>query len=629
MFHHHPIGVPDVDRSDITHRENYLLLIDSGEFLQSARKNKISLVLHGHKHIPHRIGVTLPGQDTEVIGIVGAGSSTHGSKRRCATANMIEISSEGEVDVILHDLPGDGSVGSKPRLQLRTWSQVRRRLAEEAVENSRISSEYSNHDVSVLPWGDAIISRHMRGLGPRPHHPWETFPRIEIPINYECFTQIGPVQVACQIEKHEYEWEQIACRTHREPGYGSGEWRGFVEIRLPGDARKKTLTVTMRLVAFSAFPMNPWQARFIPRDVEDDNDDCYAWRSRIPVRKQLFVALETTGDKTVAATFEGPSAMYSRIDGADDIREYEQIVVDRIASGHRIAFTVPAPLWGSEYGISWKWGRRSVLKHQNAPAPSRLRDDLETEARNIRAGRSSSLQSKIQGILRERSRKFEAAVYVLVRRHDLEPGRLIRIAMANDAQIPSGQLREMNFGAGVAGRAASLQETIVWAPCDPDARFDETLADFYIATAESYGHTGIVAVPIPRRQPIAILSIASRRENDSLSSAIGEILKQDPSQQDQVRKQLAWIPHLADEIEKVFNRTQFDAAPSEQGTPKEKELASPSEPGDARQYCPIVPPVESSVEKWWDEAIQPVDPDRIQHRLNRYVVNLDEHDVDK
>lgn len=79
MLHHHPIPIeePDWYRGNLFRRntnasiyEERLQLRDSDDFIRWVTKNKISMVLHGHRHIPNY------NKEYNNIHIVGCGSST-------------------------------------------------------------------------------------------------------------------------------------------------------------------------------------------------------------------------------------------------------------------------------------------------------------------------------------------------------------------------------------------------------------------------------------------------------------------------------------------------------------------------------------------------------------------------
>ncbi len=626
VFHHHPIGVRSEENVSLTRQDAYELLADSGSFLQAARENQISLVLHGHKHTSHRIAVYLPEKDPEVVGIVGAGSSTQRSKYESATANLITINEAGEVYVELHDSCAHDCSRQPAKVRLRDWSHVRKHLHAEAAKLARYSAKDAQFDVTVLPDGDAIWTVQMRGVRFRRDPGQPAAQVLEIPIGYESGTQIGPVQVTCQIEEQDHGLQQVVFHPYQEPGYGPGEWHGCVRIEPTDPEQPTSLTVTIRVMLFTAFAMNSWQAGFMYANNEMPWKEQWSWGFGTPIREQVFVGLETTGDRASALTFDRLYSIYERIDGCVDEQERQEMVVDLTATKQRVAFTVPMPVWGSRYGIGWEWGNQSRTKGQNAPVFTGLREQLEIEARQARAGGPlSPLRSDLQELLRKGSLELEATLHVLTRPSGDDAGKLIQIAANPAAGYSLGYEFEMNFGAGVAGRAASLQKTTAWVAKDGGAPSEEALIDFYLRGPRNYGHTGVLAIPIPERQPLAILSIASR-ENDDFSDRLREILK--PGNRNRAKAdaefkgKFAWISGLAEDIGKVLDGAQAHAVGSERPTSNENHTSSQiaSHKGAEREV--FAPGVAQAESRPWDDAITPVNPDKIQQRLKEFEINF-------
>lgn len=622
VFHHHPIGVRSDDNISIFHQDTYLLLIDSGAFLESARENQISLVLHGHKHVPHRIAVHLPEQDIEEVGIVGAGSSTRRSKQASATANVIGVNEAGEVDVKLFDpWANDWSRQPSP-VHLRKWSEVRKHLNAEANDCARFSSKDTQVDVSMLPYGDAIMTVEEHGLSVNPKLGQGAPAIFEIPISYKSTTQIGPVQVTCQIEKQGSQWQQVVFHCHQEPGYGPGEWHGLVRIEPTAPEQTTSFTLTTRFIAFTTFAMNSWQASFMYANRDVPHKEHWYWRCGIPVRKQLFVALETTGNRALAPTFENLYSRYYRIDGYVDQKERDEIIMDRAASSQRVAFTVPTPLWGSEYGIGWEWGNQSPATWQNTPVFTGLREQLDVEAREARSCATSLLRLMLTNALREIGKELEATLYVLTRPSGDDPGKLIQIAWNQLVERSTARGFEMNFGAGVAGRAASLQKTVAWVQQNSGATAEDRLVDFYLPEAERSGHTGILAVPIPRSQPLVILSIASTQEDDAFSCTLRRILGWGGRTQMKDYPRFSdWIGRLYQRINGVLMQAQSNLS-GEGAMPKLDRIPLNPAFDDVDEQEVVIAEAEQTENGQWDDAIRSINPDKIQRSLERFEIAL-------
>jgi predicted MPP superfamily phosphohydrolase len=96
LVHHHPYPYPYEDTSIIDPRswaehEKFLELRGSEEFLSWCAGRSVSLILHGHKHVPRLIinSVSSGGNDRQPITTVGCGSSL-GAGGSCLSYNIIE-----------------------------------------------------------------------------------------------------------------------------------------------------------------------------------------------------------------------------------------------------------------------------------------------------------------------------------------------------------------------------------------------------------------------------------------------------------------------------------------------------------------------------------------------------------
>lgn len=119
LVHHHPFayeGEPTALYERILYRlfgseERFVAFEGAEEFMQWCAARGISLVLHGHKHIPHKVSATLivGGRRREVF-VVGCGSTTGaGGRPMCYDVITLDPATKQWNTLFYHDERGDGS----------------------------------------------------------------------------------------------------------------------------------------------------------------------------------------------------------------------------------------------------------------------------------------------------------------------------------------------------------------------------------------------------------------------------------------------------------------------------------------------------------------------------------------
>jgi 3',5'-cyclic AMP phosphodiesterase CpdA len=474
VLHHHPVGIADTENLGLTEQDVYLTLSNAGDFVRVCRTNRISLILHGHKHAPYRMVLGLPGNDIENLGVIGSGSTTLRTVHGRASGNEICVNKVGEVQVSMFTLTGESWERSEKLLTVRPWSQVRRHLATVATENSQISCEQMNVYARILSTGDAVVTRDYLGLTWRPS-------AVE---NGKLRIAIGAIgggngNVQCQASPlSQTDEEHRIGRAEFEPAeIIPGRFDGYVSIPVPSECGGG-IRLSVRFTTFAAFAMNSWQSWLAYGRA--DAVESYDWNCSIPVRKRMTAVLSAEGK----GFFRDVRVHCSDID--DDVLDAElRSVRVHTSPGSDAAYLhIEEPVWGARYGLEWH-------PHQGpleafSPIVSRV------NARNAAVG--SALADAPDASLEVRV--FEPSP-------TRERDRLILISTADDS------VTRLPVGAGVAGRAAWLGAPVFWCRSRGGSTI-EALSDFYLPVGGSR-HTAAVALPLlDRGSLLGVLSVASR-----------------------------------------------------------------------------------------------------------------------
>jgi 3',5'-cyclic AMP phosphodiesterase CpdA len=160
ILHHHPMPIPEVQTRDLTKREEFLLLKNSGVFMKEMINNDIDIILHGHRHFPSysRASFTDDENFLHDIGVVAAGAA--GSDDPHFSYNRIKIKSDGMIEVE-HRKRYTGSYDKlKPKFFLLPYEKLRTQKRRKLIKEKEIKTSMSKliFDCNILESGDADIS---------------------------------------------------------------------------------------------------------------------------------------------------------------------------------------------------------------------------------------------------------------------------------------------------------------------------------------------------------------------------------------------------------------------------------------------------------------------------------------
>ena len=155
LLHHHPmpIGPTERDRSllGLPERERFNLLENAGTFLQEMVKQKVDMILHGHKHYPSlcKASYRLPGVETpHTVAVVAAGSV--GKKGlHPYSYNLLTIFDTGEIELMRRDLTGV-TYDSLPMVPLVSYAEARSRKFERLANLAKPKIRARRH--SRIEW---------------------------------------------------------------------------------------------------------------------------------------------------------------------------------------------------------------------------------------------------------------------------------------------------------------------------------------------------------------------------------------------------------------------------------------------------------------------------------------------
>ncbi|MCA9670664.1 MAG: metallophosphoesterase [Myxococcales bacterium] len=519
LVHHHPIGVPDTENAGVTSQDAYLLMTDAGEFLRCLRHEGVNLVLHGHKHRPHRIALTLPGVDAEAVGVVGAGSITRGNGHNQATGNLIRVGADGGIDVDLFHL-GRSELNATASLALRRWTHVRQAIRRVAGAEVSTNARSVAVDVLIFPeTGDCVVTREYLGV---------QCPRDKLPL------QLPIAARSQQITSLEYDVEL----EHPSPGQatrhdltevGTGNDPGMRIAMLELDATSPSASANRRsegpsfrvatqVVALSSFAVNGWQARHLFGSDKAALRESYRFTSSLPIQEQLTLTVRLRASERSPLRFSDPFTVFERPDARPERSEGDEVRLHQSFDRTQVRAAVMEPIWGYRYGLQWTWSRRVAGAYQavgedgaEIAATGPLADETTRErlqrsalASAERHGAVAAAAAEALGML---PTEYDATVYSLAASTEGR-AQLVQLACNAGASRRPDHIERLPFGAGVAGRAAWMRAVTLW----HDGLEKHTLGslvDCHLRARDTVPHKAVIAVPIPNGWPCFILQVGS------------------------------------------------------------------------------------------------------------------------
>ena len=510
MMHHHPVGIAGTENLGLTDQDAYLALLDSGGFLDAARANNINLVCHGHKHIPHRISVMLPGVDREPLGIVGCGSTTFGRDKFGKTANVISVSGAGTVDVELQYLDKQGWETRGKALPLRSWKNVKKHRADAAAGVSRCHMVRRSAEFTVFDNGDALCTHQYEGLESLVENG-----EIYLPIVAQAASVPRPPRFVREgLEDFSLEVRHVDADT----------WGGVVRCQRRSGDEKATLTV--QSFSHCAFATNEWQFYGLYGDI--DQWESTSLGCSFPVRGSLRLSVRVSDDCELE--FTDVTKICNGLSDDENIRERDEIDLHIAPSERQVTVISSGPVWGADYGVKWRWKDAGPVRGLLVtPSVRSSIDELTELVATAHDGTSGPKLKRASEVVRRLESVFpgdvEACIYAVCR----SPSEklVLRQLAANDRLRRNGlQAVELPFGVGVAGRCIWTGEVTAWRSVGR-ASAEEQWADYYYAVGRGTRHTAILTIPIRVTEgdaPIAVLSLGTGT-SDSFSSEVAAMLE--------------------------------------------------------------------------------------------------------
>jgi hypothetical protein len=391
------------------------------------------------------------------------------------------------------------------RLRVRAWSDIKAELGKAARENALLFAERATIEVEILSTGDALITSELRDV--RMSRLSADKQIFELPLSISCPAQVRPPLISVLSSKaNAYAGKPTAVTLSSRPEY----WKGIVCVPLSGDP-DVSLTITYRFVAFAAFAQNDWQFWLLNGDPLRDYER-YGWFARLPVQSRATIIVRAPTPVTNFVPF------YENIDGGNDAREVEQMVVETTHERDQVMVVASLPIWGSLYGLQW-WGRvgRTIPYAENEA----LRMYLAGAARDG-ANSATAVRTSTSALLEEFAECEDGIELVLFAIDTAEPPAKLRpVGWTVSANQSAGGTTLFTVGAGVAGRAAWLADSVSWVQpvaTRPEATNREQsewddIDDVYLTVGTSRPHLSVLAIPLPLNstRPVAVLSIANRK----------------------------------------------------------------------------------------------------------------------
>jgi hypothetical protein len=516
-LHHHPLSIPYTEGDGLTDQDAYLALIDSGTLLNEARRHHISLICHGHRHMPHRMSVGLPALDAEPVGIVGCGSTTFGNDSVGASANIIDISASGTVNVDLFRLKDTSWQTSGQTLRLRSWPDVKRALARAARDSSELRCRKITCEVTITQGGDALVTTSFEGIRPTRSHAEAT---LFLLMRSSTFPRVPRFVAAASRDIADFRLDEVAAT--------GAVWAGLAKFSIQPD--KEDGRLTLQAVDHCLFATNKWQLRGLYGRA--DAQESYVRHCSIPAEESVSLTVRVSdlvGEGEEPFYFDHVARKCTDMFDQRDEAELSAMELHESPTGTQIRTVATHPVWGNAYGISWRW--------EGAPGPTH--DDLEQQMYMLFAaeldgravGRDASpFRVQMEQVFGrfESAREVDRVPEIEVCFYGLEhtSSRLRLRQLASNAAIRSVGLQafDLPFGVGVAGRCAWTAEVTPWV-ADSNPEDEMGWSDFYYPEG-TVRHRAVLAFPVSLgmgRAPVGVLSLATRRD-DPFADAVRRLI---------------------------------------------------------------------------------------------------------
>lgn len=308
------------------------------------------------------------------------------------------------------------------------------------------------------------------------------------------------------------------------------------------------LVVRIQFIAYTSFAQNEWQA-CCNYGSEDSDAEQFMWTCRMPVQETFSGCLRMNQLKGTCRRFNNVQFMHRNIDDTEEAAEVRDMKLIESPSGDEVQYLVSNPIWGDRYGVKWTWRDSEKKCSPFDTIGERRRSNLEHEAIVSQRGGRTELHTKLKNCFEESAPKsMEYTVFVIARYEGKLPAKLVQVAWNDAVEEAQRHTMVLDFGVGVAGRAAWLRDTVIWAK---KTRVSQMYADVYYPEPGKDYHTAIVAVPIfvqNKDAPLAILSIAAPTEGEFANAVRKKVDDNIPV----LKSELKWVKILGDKIQKIL-----------------------------------------------------------------------------
>jgi 3',5'-cyclic AMP phosphodiesterase CpdA len=339
LLHHHPMPIaPTEGSARITDRDEFLLLRNSGSFMEQMGREKIHLVLHGHKHYPSLSKVIFPkeGSIEHTIAVIAAGSVCRPPSQFCRSFNTVTMHNTGEIELERSDLEANSYQNRAP-LSIRSYEEARNgRFAERRATAAVEADRYARSDWIEDGSGDIEMFEEFRGV-----------------------RSIGKEAVSTLEHEMSSKSARFGDRSYsvKTPNH-SMEWKWLGDQDSSGNRKAKTIFTPPLEQDPIDFDRNGTVYNAIHFSREDRLDVTGQASATENVSITVRQAYETMAFQVVFPDTQWPNNIQLIVlneSGKPDYREREYCAqfFTPISQTHSVIFMVNRPLLGYTYMIDW------------------------------------------------------------------------------------------------------------------------------------------------------------------------------------------------------------------------------------------------------------------------------------
>jgi hypothetical protein len=476
-------------------------MVDAGTLLDEARKNGISVMCHGHKHMSHRIGITLPHANSESIAIIGCGSTTaiNGGEQ---SANLIDVSASGCVSIKTYVKSASEWKELGSPLNARAWPQVKKHLATAAGKLCHYSTNNVRCEYTILPHGDVVSTIEYDGVA---HKEKDNRGFAMLPLGVQSTHPKAP-SLAAKSGFTEYEFvENVASQD---------SWQGFFKYRPTAGE----VVIALQNIAHCAFATNLWQfwglyGRQSQRSIA--RKEWLGLNCTWPVNRRMEITVRLS--ESTELRFTDIEPICDLPEERPDVDEREDMRWQSSPSGKLFCAQLDTPRWGNSYGLQWKWSQNERLVASNKT--EELRERLEHATADAQLSGVPDVCARLSDLLNSPLvpwKDVEANVWILCRGDGTARATLRQLAWNDVTKRDSLHAVVLPFGAGVVGRAIWMRRSVPWVTPQSD-ELEDQLANYYYKSNQRESHTAVIAYPLSLHSasyPIAALSLGTRKHGE-------------------------------------------------------------------------------------------------------------------